>query len=118
MTQDYADATDPRLSSPLLPWSLPSSVMIAAMVSLAFIAATFGLSRSTSGDAVTAPDIPSIGSITSAPLANGDRPFAFLEFDWDPAAGVPGFGVMPRGVPGFDQLPKHYSRAAEASLHN
>ena len=96
MTQYYADATHPRLSIPLPFWLLPSAAMIAAVVGLAFIAATSGLSRSTGGDAVTAPDMPSIGSITDASLANGDRPFAFLELDWDPATGVPGFGAMPR----------------------
>jgi hypothetical protein len=112
MTQHYADATDPRLSSPLLFWLLPSAAMIAAVVGLAFIAATFGLSRSPGGDAVTAPGMPSIGSITSASLANGDRPFAFLEFDWDPTTGVPGFGAMPRA-----DL-KHDLRAAAASPRN
>ena len=115
MTQHYADATHPRLSSPLLFCLLPGAAVIAAVVGLPFIAATFGLSRSTGGDTVTAPDIPSIGSITDASLANGDRPFAFLEFDWDPATGVPGFGAMSRADP---RVVTHESRAAGVSSRN
>jgi hypothetical protein len=96
MTHHFADATDTRLSSPLLSWLAPSAAVIAAVAGFTFVAATFGTSRSNDGDAVVAPGTPSIGSITGASLANGNRPFAFLEFDWDPTSGVPGFGTMPR----------------------
>ena len=90
MTHYYADASAPRSSSPLYSWLLPSVGTIATVIGVAFIAATFGLSLSM-GDAVTAPEVASVGSITGASLANGERPFAYLEFDWDPAHGVPGF---------------------------
>ncbi len=115
MTQHYADATDAPRSSPLLSWLLPGAAVIAAVVGLAFTAATFGLSRSTGGAAVTARDVPSIGSITDASLANGERPFAYLEFDWDPATGVPGFGAMPRADL---RVVTHESRAARVSSRN
>ena len=90
MTLLYADATAPRPSSPLLSWLFPRAAMIAAAVGLAFIAA-FGLSHPSDGEAIAAPEIPAIGSITGASMAIGERPFAYLEFDWPPASGVPGF---------------------------
>src|SRR3954466_6375031 len=89
MTHYFADAAAPRRSNPLFSWLLPSAAMIAGLVGLASIVAT-GSSHST-GDAAIAPDTPAVGSITGASLANGGGPFAYLEFDWDPAAGVPGF---------------------------
>jgi hypothetical protein len=65
--------------------------MIAAVVGFAFIAATFGPSHPGDGDAIAAPEVPAIGSVTGASLAIGERPFAYLEFDWPPASGVPSF---------------------------
>src|SRR4051794_23391494 len=90
MTHYFAAAAAPRPSNPLFSWWLPSAAMIAGVVGLASIAAMTGSSHST-GDAATAPDMPAVGSITGAALANGERPFAYLEFDWGPTAGVPGF---------------------------
>jgi len=91
MTLQYAIATAPSPSSPLLSWLLPSAAIIAAVAGFAFIAATFGPSHPGDGDAIAAPEIPAIGSITGASLAIGERPFAYLEFDWPSASGVPGF---------------------------
>lgn len=92
MTHYHADAPAPRPSMPLLSWLLPGAAMIAAVVGLALVAAAFGPSRPAGGEAAPTPDMPSLGSITGAPPPNGERPFAYLEFDWDHAAGVPGFG--------------------------
>lgn len=84
MTFQYADATTPRSSSPLLSWLLPSAAMIAAVVGFAFVAAGFGLSRPADGGAAVAPEIPATGSNTGASRGTGERPVA-------PASGVPDF---------------------------
>jgi len=104
MTNYFADAAAPRPSNPLFSWLLPSAAAIAAVVGVALMAAMTGSSHST-GDAATAPDIPAAGSITGASLANGERPFAYLEFDWGPTA----------GVPGFDSWQEPFRRVADAS---
>lgn len=93
MTFQYADfgATAQRPFSPLLSWLLPSALLIAALMAFAFAAGAFGLLGSGDGGAAAGPEIPSIGSITGASLAIGERPFAYLEFDWPPVSGVPGF---------------------------
>jgi len=91
MTPRHADtiARDPY--SPLISWSLPSAAMIVALMGAAFLAAWLGLLGPRDGEAIAAPETPFFGSIPSPSPAIGERPFAYLEFDWDPATGVPGF---------------------------
>ena len=91
MTYYDADTRAPRPPGPLLSWLIPSAAMIAAVLGLAFIAATFGLSHPGDGEGFAAPEIPATGLVTGASLAIGERPFAYLEFDWPPTSGVPGF---------------------------
>lgn len=90
MTPQNLDSAPRHPPSPLLSWLLPSAAMIAGVVGFAVIAASW-LSHASHDDAAAVPEIPAIGSVTGASSAIGERPFAYLEFDWSPASAVPGF---------------------------
>jgi hypothetical protein len=88
MTLQCADAntTGQRPFHPHPSRLLPGTFLIGA----AFLAASLGLLSSGDSEAVATPENPVFGSITGSSPAIGERPFAYLEFDW-PDAGVPGF---------------------------
>lgn len=91
MALQYANATVPSRFEIISYWLLSGVAMTAAVVGFAFMAAAF--SPPAGGGTVATPEIPAIGSIPGGSLAIGERPFAYLEFDWPPTSGVPGFDL-------------------------
>ena len=80
-----------------------AGLTIAALVALAIASLVQGNVRATaqSGDVMQAA--PTVATVPLyLPLDSGEVSrfaFGYLEFDWNPAAGVPGFGSWPLGTP-------------------
>ena len=105
-------------TDPLAGWLLPSALVLGGVMAAALIGAALGMPRSASiGEPVAhelptmiAMPVPQSVRLTTAPAAVAQPPFAFgfLEFDWDPTA----------GVPGFDSWPTREPRIVEAGARN
>lgn len=92
MTPRYAaaDTTEKQPFNRHLSWLLPSVLLISSLMGAAFLAAFFGLLGPRDSEAIAVPEGPVFGTLTPPSPAIGERPFAYLEFDW-PTSGVPGF---------------------------
>jgi hypothetical protein len=91
-------ATAPSGVSARAAWA---TVLIAAAIALLAITALIQSNKRAAAQSVSAQPVP---STTMAPLSMppdtsdlGPFAFGYVEFDWDPANGVPGFDSWPPG---------------------
>ncbi|MBX9775778.1 MAG: hypothetical protein K2Y71_15460 [Xanthobacteraceae bacterium] len=103
MKKDVLDGEPAAMPPPVSTRAMVSATLVvAAIASLAITGMLHGNTRAAAQSRMSqpAPSVPTLP--VSVPLDSGEfGPFAFghLEFDWNPADGVPGFSAWPPGSP-------------------
>lgn len=97
--------------NPLAAWLVPTGLMISALLGLAMLISTLGVSRSSNITETVAAE-PAIQGFSVSmsrshifpldvpapvlPVGQKSLAFGYLEFDWNAPSGVPGFDHWPK----------------------